>query len=770
MRACLFLLMMCVAQIGLAHQGSIRGVIYDGTTHKPLEGVAVYLKGVDQSAVTDVFGKFFIKEIDPGSYILTVSHLGYENQQNNVNIEDGVTTDVAYQMNKAPIQMSSVSVNARKDLNLSSISGIDLQLRPVNNTQDLMRLVPGLFTAQHQGGGKAEQIFLRGFDCDHGTDVNVSVDNMPVNMVSHAHGQGFADSHFIIPEAIAELDYGKGPYQIDKGNLCTAGFVAFKTKNELDNSFVKAEAGMYNYYRTVFGLNLLNRAKDSNGHQSAYVIGEYGYNRSYFTQSQDFNRFNIIGKYTDYIAHDKILSITLSGFGSFWNASGQIPTRAVDSGWVSRYGDIDPEGGITSRYNLNVQYLYTPNSNSYIKANIYATYYTFRLYSDFTYYLSDSVNGDQIRQAESRIMSGYNTEYTTSYKLLGLRMKIQVGQGLRYDEIMNDELSHTINKSTEIYTDPNFHPQLGDVHEANVFGYANQTIYLLPQLVLNAGTRYDVVSQQYDNKITGYQGTSSQTNGLFSPKAGIYYNFNDKARIYYNYGVGFHTNDTRTIALGEQGNGQAIRLNEAIPKAYSQDLGAVVKPYDRLLLSTALWWLKLQEEYTYDGDVAIVSSSGPTLRYGIDFSARYEVAKWLYLDVDMNYAHGREIDMPVGHNYIPLAPSFTSIGGATFKFARNFLAGIRYRHMSNRPANEDNTDIALGYTVFDMVASYSRSRYEFGVQVQNLFNVQWNEAQFDTETRLKNPFTGLLEAHSATDVCFTPGTPFFLKLTALYRF
>jgi len=764
----LLLLSVATCIPAFAHLGSIRGIVYDGNSHKPLEGVSIHIKAGDHSAVTDAFGKFLIKEVKPGRYNLELSHLGYENKQDEVKVEDGITTDVSYYMAPAPVQMNSVSVNAKKDLNLSSVSGIDLKLRPVNNTQDLMRLVPSLFTAQHQGGGKAEQIFLRGFDCDHGTDVNVTVDNMPVNMVSHAHGQGFADAHFIIPEAVQAVDYGKGPYQIDKGDFCTAGFVAFKTRNSLDNSFIKAEGGMYDYFRTTAGISLLNRAKDDNSHQDAYIMGEYAYNRGYFDMSQNFNRFNLMAKYTDYISSDKILSITLSGFNSYWDASGQIPTRAVSEGIIDRYGNLDPEGGVTSRYNMNMQYFQSINNNSYIKSNIYLSYYKFKLYSDFTYYAVDSVNGDQIRQAENRVLGGYNSEYGTNYTFAHLKMKTQFGLGIRYDDIMNDELSHTLNRTITLH-DTLFHPQLGDIHETNFYGYVNQTINILPQLVLTLGTRYDVFIQQYDNKINADNPvTSTFTNAHFSPKAGLCYNISDKARIYYNYGTGFHTNDTRTLALGQQINGPVV-LNHTIPLAFSNDLGIVIKPYSKLLISAALWRLDLQEEYTYSGDEAVVNNSGPTRRYGADFSGRYEVLKWLYVDLDLNWAHGREIDQPQGHNYIALAPTFTSIGGATVKVTRNTLASLRYRHISDRPANEDNSRQASGYTVFDAVISYSRPHYEFGMQIQNLFNVQWNEAQFDTQTRLKYA-NGSLESASTTDVCFTPGTPFFLKLSATYKF
>ena len=360
-------------------------------------------------------------------------------------------------------------------------------------------------------------------------------------------------------------------------------------------------------------------------------------------------------------------------------------------------------------------------------------------------------------------MGGYNNEYTTNYMLGGLKMRTRLGVGVRYDDVMNDELSHTVDQSITL------NPiELGDVHETNLFAYAGEEVFLLPQLVLNFGTRCDEFIQRYDNKLVTDNANSTFTNGRFSPKAGIYYNFSDRARIYYSYGTGLHTNDTRALALGQQIGG-AVIVNNTIPLAFSHDVGVVIKPTSNLLLSGAVWLLDLQQEFTYDGDVAIVDTAGRTRRYGIDLCARYELFKWLYFDADVNYAHGRFVDQPVGNNYIPLAPPVTSIGGITFKVGKNILASLRYRHMSNRSANSDNTQTALGYTVCDAVFGYHYRHYEFGIQIQNLFNVQWNEAQFDTETRLKYP-NGTLEAHPTTDVCFTPGTPFFLKLSASYKF
>ncbi len=747
--ASLLILFICMAGTAMAHSGSLRGMVKDEASRKPVEGASIYIREAKISAVTDIFGNYFIKGIEEGEYTLIISHVGYEQTTTTIKIEDGITAEIASSMKHTDVSLNSVTINAKKDISLSSVSGLDLKLRPVNTAQDMLRMVPGLFISQHQGGGKAEQLFLRGFDVDHGTDVNIMVDGMPVNMVSHAHGQGYADLHFLVPELVEKINFGTGPYQIDKGNFTTAGWVEFKTKDYLDNSFVKLEGGNFGHTRSLVGVNLIDKNDDK---QTAYVVAEYANNRGYFDVPQNFNRTNIVGKYTNKIAANKLLSITLSGFRSNWDASGQIPERAVAQGIIGRFGQIDKETGATSRYNLNLQFTQSINDHSFLKTNLFTSYYDFELYSNFTFFLTDSVNGDQIRQKEKRIVSGYNADYVNDYKIAGLKTKTNIGAGIRYDNVMDNELSRTVNRTTTLG-----YLALGNVFETNMSGYVNQSVFLLPQLVLNAGTRFDYFIHTYDNRIPteARTKTTANTNG-FSPKAGIYYNFGNNARLYFNYGTGFHSNDTRVVTAQ---NGQGV-----LPLANSYDAGIIFKPYKKLLLSLAAWRLDMQQEFVYVGDAAEVEISGATQRTGFDFSLRYELLKWLYADGDFNYTYARAVNEPAGQNYIPLAPAITSIGGLTAKFRNGLSGSFRYRYMADRPANEDKSVIAKGYTVFDATVNYSIKQYEFGLQVQNLFNTQWNEAQFDTETRLRN------ESAPVSEICFTPGTPFFFKLTVAYKF
>jgi hypothetical protein len=741
-----FFMLPCVV---FAHEGSTRGNISNSQSGKPLEGVSIYIKELRRSAVTNGFGQFMIMNLQPGDYNISVTHVGFESIEMSLHIDDGVTTDLNIVMNIISANLQEITINSEKPQSLTTISDIDIKLRPINSSQDMMRMIPGLFTSQHQGGGKAEQMFLRGFDIDHGTDINVSVDDMPVNMVSHAHGQGYADLHFLIPELVQTLNFGKGPYQIDKGDFATAGFAAFKTYDYLDNSFVKLEGGMYDHFRTVAAIDLLNSSKGS-GKNSAYIAGDYTYNKGYFDAPQHFNRLNLMGKFSSQLSENKRLNITLSAFGSQWDASGQIPERAVEEGLIGRFGQLDQETGKTSRYNLNIEYLQSVNASSIFKSNAYVSYYDFDLISDFTFFLKDPVNGDRIRQKEQRLLTGYNAKYTTDYHLGNLKTTTEVGAGFRHDDVSNDELSH-VDANYQLLDRLAF----GDVHETSIFGYANQTVYLLPQLVLNAGARLDYFVNEYKNKMPDDISLQSYTVAKVSPKLGLYYNFNNSARIYFNYGSGFHSNDTRVVV--------AQKGNNILPNANGYDLGVVLKPLPKLLFSGALWMLDLQSEFVYVGDEAEVEPSGRSRRMGFETSLRYEVFKWLYLDGDFNYTHARFIDEMKGNDFVPLAAKVTAIGGVTFKKDK-WTTSLRFRHLGNRPANEDNTVIAKGYAVFDAVLSYRIRKFEFGAQIENLFNTKWNEAQFDTESRLQN------EAMPVSEIHFTPGTPFAFKLTAMVSF
>ncbi|AKD57427.1 TonB-dependent receptor [Spirosoma radiotolerans] len=742
-------------QVAFAHLGNIAGIVYDQSTHLPLRNVSVQLTGVGKLALTDERGQFRFTNLVTAPYKLEFSHVGFQNQLVTATVGEDQTTFVKVHLISAPIELSQVQVSATRAHDQQLISSLDIKLRPITNSQEILRSVPGLFIGQHAGGGKAEQIFLRGFDLDHGTDIRLTVDGMPVNMVSHAHGQGYADLHFVIPELVEGVDFKKGPYTTDKGNLATAGWVDFRTRTALDKSFAKLEAGQYASYRAVAGINLLGQAGRTKN-QSAYMASEYSATNSYFDNPQHFKRLNVLGKYHGHLGANTNLTLTASTFWSQWNHSGQIPDRAVASGVTDWFGSIDPtEGGETSRTNGNAQLVTVTPKNHVIKHQFFYSNYNFELYSNFTFFLKDTVNGDQIRQKEHRNLFGYNGSYSTQTNIGKTSWTTTLGAQYRQDITHGTELSHTKNRVETLNR-----IQLGNVNEINAALYADELVQLTSRFTMNAGLRVDYFRSQYEDLLAIPTSTTKRaTQAIVSPKLNLYYTLNPRVQVYLNTGKGFHSNDARVVTAQ---NGTLRRTGEILPGAYGSDLGIIFKPFPKLLINAAAWYLWMQQEFVYVGDEGVVEPSGRSRRQGLDLSVRYQLTKSLYADVDLNTANPRSLDASEGQNYLPLAPTFTSTGGLSLQTRYGLSGSLRYRYMADRPANEDNTIVAKGYFVTDMQVNYAKRAYTIGLSVQNLLNTRWKETQFATESRLKG------EAAPVDEIHFTPGTPFFARLSLTY--
>ncbi|UFH53645.1 TonB-dependent receptor [Spirosoma sp. KNUC1025] len=732
-----------------AHLGNLYGTVYDQATNLPLRGVTVQLTGLGKAMLTNELGQYRFDGLVPAPYKIELSYVGFTPTVIEVVIQDDRTTFVKTTLASTSVELSEVVVSAQRAHDQQLISSLDIKLRPITNSQEILRMVPGLFIGQHAGGGKAEQIFLRGFDLDHGTDIRLTVDGMPVNMVSHAHGQGYADLHFVIPELVEGVEFKKGPYNAEKGNLATAGWVDFRTRTALDKSFAKLEAGQYDTYRAVAGLDLLGQAGRTKN-QSAYLASEYSYTNSYFDNPQNFKRVNVLGKYHGHLWPNTTLTLTGSTFWSKWNHSGQIPERTVASGLTGFFGSIDPtEGGETSRTNANIQLVTATPKNHIIKNQFFYSNYNFELYSNFTFFKEDSLNGDQIRQKEGRSLFGYNGSYSTQTTIGKTSWTTTVGAQYRQDVTYHTELSHTKNR-VETLSPIKF----GNINEINAAAYADELIQLSTRFTVNAGVRVDYFCSQYADLLATPATTKRSAQAIVSPKLNLYYTANPRVQLYLNTGKGFHSNDARVVTSQ---NGREI-----LPAAYGSDLGILFKPFPKLLVNAAAWYLWLQQEFVYVGDEGVVEPSGRSRRQGIDLSVRYQITKNLYADLDLNTAKPRALDAEAGQNYLPLAPTFTSTGGLSLQTKYGFNGSVRYRYLADRPANEDNSIVANGYFVTDMQANYAKRAYTIGLSVQNLFNTRWKETQFATESRLKGESAPVDEIH------FTPGTPFFARLSLTY--
>ncbi|MCK5087083.1 MAG: TonB-dependent receptor [Melioribacteraceae bacterium] len=746
-----------------AHTGRISGRIVDSLSNAPMAYVNILLESTGIGIFSDNKGNFLLQNVPEGKYKIKFSYVGYITQEKEIVVVADSEVTLLIKMQQTTLDLSDITVVSQLKPHqvFTNITKIDIELKPINSSQDVLRLLPGLITAQHAGGGKAEQIFLRGFDIDHGTDIDISVDGIPVNMVTHAHGQGYADLHFVIPELIESVDFNKGPYYTDHGNFNTTGYVNFKTKTNVGNDYVKFEFGDFKTFRTVALIDLLGKM---HGDQNAYIAAEFLYSDSYFEAPQNFNRINLFGKYSGKISKDNAFTISLSNFSSKWDHSGQIPNRAVeDYGWITRFGAIDDtEGGNTSRFNINTELITEIDNKTFLTNQIYYTKYDFQLWSNFTLFLRDTTNMDQIFQNEVRNIAGYRGSYTTSGYIGNLKLSSIAGWGIRYDAIKDLELSHTVNRKNILST-----PSLGIADETNFNIFYDGTLNITDNLILNFGLRYDHFIFDYIDDTQEEYTSLSDNACIFSPKLSLFYNVSQDLQLYLKSGFGFHSNDTRVILEN--------RVPEALPRAIGSDLGLFYKPIPTLLLNFALWTIYMESELVYVGDEAVIEPSDETMRYGVDFSVRYQIIKDLFFDFDYNYSYGYYINEHEGENYIPLAPNHTSMCGITYKPLQGLGGSLRYRYVGDRPANEDNSVVALGYFLLDASVYYKWHNIELYLRAENILNEEWNEAQFDTESRLRAPdengdFTGPLEPAPISELSYTPGYPIYLRGGVILNF
>lgn len=703
-----------------------------------LAEVSVYNKSTEHYTYTNLSGYFELDDVRVGDVVFFYLY-GYERQELVIS-EENLDTEVEIILTEAAIGLDQVVLLSKPNA-LSKVVQIDVQNNPVKSAQEILQRVPGLVIGQHAGGGKAEQIFLRGFDIDHGTDIALQVDGLPINMVSHAHGQGYSDMHFIIPETIDNIDFGKGMYYADQGNFNTAGYVHLETKKIIDDNLVLVEAGDFNTLRNVNMIKLLDGDREQ-----AYVASELLMTDGFFESPQNFNRINVLGRYNFNNYTDQELTLSVSHFQSKWDASGQIPVRAVNQGLIGRFGAIDDtEGGSTSRTNVWAQHQKQFNNTEKLHSSVYVSKYDFELFSNFTFFLNDPINGDQIKQKEDRTIIGANSTYTKSFDLEkeNVELDLNAGIGFRYDDINGVELSRTRNR-TETLSRLAF----GDTDELNGFAFLSADLNM-PKWTIVPGLRLDYFRFDYQDLLTPTYDPQSESEVFFGPKLNVIYSPETNKQFYVKSGWGFHSNDARVAVAQSQ--------ERALPGAFGTDVGTILKLGNKVVVNAALWSLFLRQEFVYVGDEAIVKPSGKTRRLGFDLGVRYQLSDQFYFNADLNYANARSVDDPDGQNFIPLAPNWVSTGSFNWRNLDGFSGSLRYRWVNDRPANEDNSIVAEGYFVTDFNLNYTWKKVTFGVIIENLLDTDWNETQFATESQLG------FETQSFEEIHFTPGTPFFFK-------
>jgi hypothetical protein len=720
---------------GRAQASTVHGMVLDDADGARVASALVATLNAPQNTrtLTDEAGRFRLRVSD-GTTRVVVLRLGFRPETLTV-----TTDSVVVRLRRAALALSPSIVRAERGGTTASsgaIRELDLRLRPRDSSQELLRLVPGLVIAQHAGGGKAEQIFMRGFDADHGTDVAISVDGLPVNMVTHAHGQGYADLHFLMPEVVEGLDVRKGPYDVRDGDFATAGAVALRTRDRVERSLA-VRRGSYGHSQLTALIPFAMAERFGSG----YAALSAGRSDGPFIAKQDFDRANGFAKWVSPERGGGVMEISASAYDADWSASGQIPARAVRSGMLDRFGAIDStEGGATSRYDVRLGARSVAPTTRRWEAMAWATRYRFDLRSNFTFFLNDSVRGDAIAQRDARTITGAIASVSDVGRLVGIPASWTLGTGVRRDD-GRLSLGRVAGAPSDRISDASYTQDHAHV-------WAQQSLELHDRVRVSVGLRADRLRFDMNERAAGDGGPpviGTRTATRLSPKANATIDLAESLTLYASGGAGFHSNDGRAaVRSGATG--------DILPRAMGTEVG-VRYTGQRATFAASAWRLDLASELVFVGDEGTTEAGGRSRRLGVDLETRVQLARHLWFDGDLNLARARFRDLPSGENLVPLAPRRTASAGLTVRDAGPYQASVRMRHVASRAADEVNSVIALGHTLWELSATRTFGRVRALLAVDNLFDATWNEAQFATTSRLSG------EAEPTTELHFTPGAP-----------
>ncbi|MBS0472746.1 MAG: TonB-dependent receptor [Proteobacteria bacterium] len=618
--------------------------------------------------------------------------------------------------------------------NQGTVSAADLEQRPLLRPGEVVEEIPGVIITQHSGSGKANQYFLRGFNLDHGTDLAISVDGVPVNMPTHAHGQGYADLNFLMPELVESVAYKKGPYYADVGDFGSAGAFDILYYDRLPEGFARIEAGQFGYARAMIADNV------ALGGGNAIAALSFEHNDGPWDRGDDERKIDGLVRFTQ-----GAWTVTAAAYHNVWRSTDQIPDRAiagladpvgapVPAATISRWGAIDPtDGGQTGRYSLSAAW-----RGDDAAVQVYGMFYNLHMFSDFTYFLDDPVHGDQFLQADQRYVFGGAAHKAWQHGLFGGDSETRAGIDLRSDIIQNG-LFHTERRAilgTE-HSD--------DVTETSASPYIENETRWNTWLRTIVGLRGDLYWMDVVNKAGGASG--SRSSQVVSPKVNVIFGPWDKTEFYVDFGQGFHSNDAR-------GTVQAVDPATPLPRSTGAEFGVRSSLIPGLKTELSLWWLHLQSELVWAGDAGDTESSGPTDRIGVELANWYTPTSWLTFDADYAYSQARFSRFDSAGQRVPEALQGTFDGGVAVHDLPGGLApwtaGLRLRYFGPRPLTQDGAVHSHATTLVYADLGYRFANgWALSLDVFNLLDARTSDIDYFYTSRLPGePLTGVDDVHT----------------------
>jgi outer membrane receptor protein involved in Fe transport len=754
-----------------AQSAVILGTVRD-QTGGTLAGTTIELRdhGGSRFTVTDANGIYRFDGLAPGRVQLSFTLVNFATTRREVIVpaDGSLRVDVALSLalnadvtvtqkstftNLADVEDPAQSlVGIAQSASQGAITARQLDARPIMRTGEVLETVPGVITSQHSGEGKANQYYLRGFNLDHGTDFATTVAGMPVNMPTHGHGHGYSDLNFLIPELISGVQFSKGPYFAEQGDFATAGAANINYTNVLGRPLVRVAGGGQGFGRAVIAAS----PSIGDGHLLAAI--ELQQSDGPWERPDDSRKINGIVRYS---RGDTLngSAVTFMGYRSRWNATDQIPSRAIAGGLVDRFGTLDgTDGGESYRYSGSYEWQRSRGSSN-TKFSAYGIAYDLDLLSNFTYFLNDPENGDQFRQTDHRFVSGGRLTHRWLASWAGRNVQNTIGLQLRNDDISKLGLYHTRARQLLDVV------RKDSVVQTSASAFAQNETEWTEWLRTLAGVRVD--GYRFDVDAGERVNSGTRYAGLASPKIGAVIGPWKGTEFYANGGYGYHSNDARgaTITVDPVSGAPAARVTP-LARASGAEIGIRSVRIPHLQTSLALWTLSLDSELIFVGDAGTTEAGRPSRRYGLEWVNYYSPKPWLIFDADLAISSAHLTDEDAAGSYIPGAVATVVSAGATLDGVHKMFGSARWRYFGPRPLIEDNSVRSAATSLVNLEAGYKLTRsLRIALDVFNVFNARHSDIDYFYPSRLPGePLAG------ADDIHVHPTLPRTARVTLVVGF
>ncbi|MEP6916334.1 MAG: TonB-dependent receptor [Acidobacteriota bacterium] len=728
-------------------------------TGGPLPGVSVQAASADRqvtrTTATDRDGRYAFTALPDGVYSLTFSEMNFADvRRREVVIAGGAPArvDVRMQlaMNAAVVVTGRETFRNLADLdhpeeNLvgvataaseGAVTGQQIESRPIMRAGEVLEAVPGVIISQHSGEGKANQYYLRGFNLDHGTDFATTVAGVPVNLPTHAHGQGYSDLNFLIPELVTGVQFKKGPYSAQEGDFSAAGSANVNYANVLANSIVTVSTGQEGWGRVLVA------ASPRVGSGTLLGSLELNHNDGPWVLADDYRKINGVLRYSRGNTRNAF-SLTGLAYGGTWNSTDQVPGRAIADSQISRFGNIDStDGGRTARYSVAADYQHT-SVDTLTRATAFVSKYRLNLFSNFTYALDDPEHGDQFEQADRRWVSGGRLTQTRKARWGNRAGETMYGVQLRNDDIPLVALFHTEGRERLSTT------RQDAVTQTSAGLFVENNLRWLPWLRTTVGARVDGYRFDVRSDLPANSGT--RTSGLVSPKAGVILGPWRETELYVNAGTGYHSNDARGSTITrDPTTGDVAEPVTPLVRATGAEVGFRTVAIPRVQTTVALWRLDLASELLFVGDAGTTEASRPSERYGVEWTNYVRLSPVLTADADVAWSHARfRASDPIG-NLIPGSAQTVASMGLTADTTRGAFGSVRLRYFGPRPLIEDNSAQSRRTSLVNAQAGYHISpKVHLVLDAFNVLNSAASDIDYYYASRLPGePAEGVEDIHT----------------------